>query len=238
MPQDTRRAVVLLSGGLDSTTALAIAKSDEYTAYAITFRYGQRHAVEVDASRRVACNLGVVDHAIVDIDLTRFGGSALTSQIDVPKNRELEDMANGVPVTYVPARNTIFLSFSLAYAEVVGAFDIYVGVNALDYGGYPDCRPEYVEAFERMANLATKSSVQGEARLTIHTPLISLSKSEIVRRGLSLGIDYGLTSSCYDPTDNGEACGRCDACLLRLQAFAENCVADPAKYQYQKRVAT
>ena len=238
MPQNTARAVVLLSGGVDSATALAIAKSEGYAPYAITFRYGQRHVVEVDASRRVARHLGAADHAIVDIDLTCFGGSALTSQVDVPKDRELDDMNEGIPDTYVPARNTIFLSFSLAYAEVIGAFDIYVGVNALDYGGYPDCRPEYVEAFERMANLATKSSVQGEARLTIHAPLISLSKSEIVRKGLSLSIDYGLTSSCYDPTDNGEACGRCDACLLRLQAFAENCVADPAKYQYQKRVAT
>ena len=237
MAGNATRAVVLLSGGLDSATVLGIAKSQGHACYAITFRYGQRHAVEVDAARRVARDIGAVGHTVVDIDLTCFGGSALTSQIDVPKDRDFEDMNEGIPVTYVPARNTIFLSFSLAYAEVIGAFDIYIGVNALDYGGYPDCRPEYVEAFERMANLATKSGVQGEAHLTIHAPLIGLSKVEIIRKGLSLGIDYGLTSSCYDPTGNGEACGRCDACRLRLQAFAENNVADPANYQYWERVA-
>ncbi len=222
-------AVVLLSGGLDSATTLAIARAQGFVAAALSFRYGQRHAVEIDAARRVAAALGAVRHEIVDIDLRAFGGSALTADIAVPKDRDHDSMAAGIPVTYVPARNTIMLSFALAFAEVVGAADIFIGVNAVDYSGYPDCRPDYVAAFERMANLATKAGVEGR-RLTLHAPLIRLTKGEIIRRGLELGVDYALTSSCYDPTPDGKACGHCDSCQLRRKGFAETGLADPVPY--------
>jgi 7-cyano-7-deazaguanine synthase len=223
-------AVVLLSGGLDSTTTLAIAQTDGFEVSALSFRYGQRHQNELDAARRIAARFGVTRHIIVPIDLRQFGGSALTSDLEVPKDRPLDEMAHGIPITYVPARNTIFLSFALAWAEVLEASDIFIGVNALDYSGYPDCRPEYIEAFQRLARLATKAGVEGRQRLTIHTPLIHLTKAEIIHRGLDLGVDYGLTTSCYDPSPDGIACGRCDACLLRLKGFAENGLRDPARY--------
>ena len=222
------KAVVLLSGGLDSTTALAVAQHEGYRPHAITFRYGQRHMVEIEAARRVAARASVNEHIIVDFDLRMIGGSALTSDLAVPKGRAIEAMGQGIPITYVPARNTIFLSFALAWAEVLGASDIFIGVNALDYSGYPDCRPEYIAAYERMANLATRAGVEGQQRLTIHTPLIQLTKAQIIQRGLALGVDYGLTITCYDPTPEGAACGQCDACLLRLKGFAEAGVADPA----------
>lgn len=223
-------AVVLLSGGLDSTTVLAIAKNQGYAPYALSFRYGQRHAVELDAAARVAAMQGVVRHVIADIDLRVFGGSSLTSDLAVPKHDTAEELTDEIPTTYVPARNTIFLSFALAYAETVGAHDIFIGVNALDYSGYPDCRPEYVQAFQNMANLATKAGVDGQ-RLTIHTPLISMTKAQIVTAGVALGVDYGLTSSCYDPDSTGHPCGRCDSCLLRLKGFAEAGQTDPLTYQ-------
>jgi 7-cyano-7-deazaguanine synthase len=222
------KAVVLLSGGLDSTTTLAIAKSEGYEPYALTFRYGQRHDVEIAAARRVALQIGVAQHVVVEIDLRLFGGSALTDDIDVPKGRDLADMTGEIPVTYVPARNTIFLSFALAWAETLEAQHIFIGVNALDYSGYPDCRPEYIAAYQAMANLATKAGVEGRQQLTIHTPLIALSKREIIERGLALGVDYGLTVSCYDPSPTGAACGACDACLLRQKGFAELGLSDPA----------
>jgi 7-cyano-7-deazaguanine synthase len=228
---DKPRAVVLLSGGLDSTTSLALALQQGFQAYALTFRYGQRHEAEIDASRRVAARQGVMEHVIVDIDLRLFGGSALTSDLAVPKGRALEDMGHGIPITYVPARNTIFLSFALAWAEVLGASDVFIGVNALDYSGYPDCRPEYIEAYERMANLATRAGVEGRQHLKIHTPLISMTKAQIIQTGLHLGVDYGLTITCYDPSLEGEACGTCDACQLRLKGFAESGMEDPAPYQ-------
>jgi 7-cyano-7-deazaguanine synthase len=224
------RAVVLLSGGLDSTTTLAVARRDGHDPHAITFRYGQRHEIEVDAARRVARAAHVTDHIVVDIDLRTFGGSALTSAVAVPKNRDSEQMRRGIPVTYVPARNTIFLSFALAWAEVLAARDIYVGVNAVDYSGYPDCRPEYIAAYERMANLGTRAGVEGPA-IRIRTPLIDLSKADIIRLGTSLGVDYSLTTSCYDPTMRGVACGRCDSCLLRLRGFAEAGIMDPMRYR-------
>ncbi len=230
MENTNPKAVVLLSGGLDSTTALAVAQQEGYHPYAITFRYGQRHLVEIEGARRVAARAGVAEHIIVDFDLRMIGGSALTSDLAVPKGRAIEAMGQGIPVTYVPARNTIFLSFALAWAEVLGAGDIFMGVNALDYSGYPDCRPEYIAAYERMANLATRAGVEGQQRLTIHTPLIQLTKAQIIQRGLALGVDYGLTITCYDPTPEGTACGQCDACLLRLKGFAEAGVADPVVY--------
>ena len=223
-------AVVLLSGGLDSTTVLAIAKTQGYAPYALSFRYGQRHAVELDAAARVAAMQGVERHVIADIDLRVFGGSSLTSDLAVPKHDTAEELTDEIPSTYVPARNTIFLSFALAYAETVGAHDIFIGVNALDYSGYPDCRPEYIEAFQNMANLATKAGVNGQ-RLNIHTPLISLTKAQIVMAGVALGVDYSLTSSCYDPNSSGHPCGRCDSCLLRLKGFAEAGQTDPLTYQ-------
>ncbi len=231
------KAVVLLSGGLDSTTTLAIAKHEGYQIHALTFRYGQRHGVEIQAARRVAEHFGITEHHIAQIDLAAFGGSALTSDIAVPKNREFKEMGHGIPVTYVPARNTIFLSFALAWAEALGSSDIFIGVNALDYSGYPDCRPEYIEAYQRMANLATKAAVGGQ-RLTIHTPLIQLTKAQIIEKGIALGVNYALTITCYDPSAAGEACGQCDACLLRLKGFNENAVADPALYQARAGVAT
>ena len=223
-------AVVLLSGGLDSTTVLAIAKNQGYAPYALSFRYGQRHAVELDAARRVAAMQGVERHVISDIDLRVFGGSSLTSDLAVPKHDTAEELTDEIPSTYVPARNTIFLSFALAYAETVGSHDIFIGVNALDYSGYPDCRPEYIEAFQNMANLATKAGVNGQ-RLTIHTPLISMTKAQIVTTGVALGVDYSLTSSCYDPNSSGHPCGRCGSCLLRLKGFAEAGQTDPLTYQ-------
>jgi 7-cyano-7-deazaguanine synthase len=226
-----KNAVVLLSGGLDSTTVLAIAKSEGYIPYALSFQYGQRHVAELDATRRIAEEAGVAGHVVAEIDLRVFGGSALTADIDVPKGRSDEDMGAGIPITYVPARNTIFLSFALAWAETLGASDIFVGVNALDYSGYPDCRPEYIEAFERMANLATKAGVEGTQRLQIHAPLMQLTKEGIIRRGLELGVDYSATQSCYDPDADGRACGACDACRLRLRGFAAVGVTDPAAYQ-------
>jgi 7-cyano-7-deazaguanine synthase len=225
-----RKAVVLLSGGLDSTTTLAIAQHEGFEVCAITFRYGQRHDVEIEAARKVARQAKVSQHIIAEFDLRTFGGSALTAEIEVPKNRSLDGMASEIPVTYVPARNTIFLSFALAWAEVLGATDIFIGVNALDYSGYPDCRPEYIAAYEHMANLATKASVEGGQPLRIHTPLIRLSKSQIIILGLQLGVDYGLTSTCYDPTSDGTACGRCDACQIRLRGFAEASAFDPISY--------
>lgn len=224
------KAVVLLSGGLDSTTTLALAQRDGFSAYAMTFRYGQRHAAEIMAARSVAQVAGVVEHVIVDIDLRVFGGSALTSSIEVPKGRLAGEIGEGIPITYVPARNTIFLSFALAWAEVLGSSDIFIGVNALDYSGYPDCRPEYVEAYERMANLATKAGVEGGKRLTIHTPLIALSKADIIGLGHELGIDYSLTVSCYDPGPSGEACGSCDSCQLRRKGFVAAGIPDPTRY--------
>ncbi|MBL0170095.1 MAG: 7-cyano-7-deazaguanine synthase QueC [Gemmatimonadaceae bacterium] len=226
----TRPAVVLLSGGLDSTTVLAVAKRDGYTPYAMTFRYGQRHAGEIDAARRVAAAQGVAQHVVVDIDLRLWGGSALTSDVDVPKDRDSALTPHEIPVTYVPARNTIFLSFALAWAEVLGATAIFIGVNALDYSGYPDCRPEYIEAFARMANLATRAGVEGTQRLEIHAPLQHLTKADIVALGQSLGVDYAITTSCYDPAADGTACGHCDACQLRLRGFAANGISDPIAY--------
>ena len=225
-----RPAVVLLSGGLDSTTVLAVAKREGYTPHAMTFRYGQRHSVEIEAARRVASAMGVVHHVVVDIDLRQWGGSALTADVAVPKDRDVDQTANEIPVTYVPARNTIFLSFALAWAEVLGADAIFIGVNALDYSGYPDCRPEYVAAFEHMANLATAAGVQGTSRLRIHAPLQHLTKAQIVALGHSLGVDYSLTTSCYDPAADGTACGHCDACQLRLRGFAEAGATDPIAY--------
>jgi 7-cyano-7-deazaguanine synthase len=223
----SRKAVVLLSGGLDSTTVLAIARDEGFERYAISFRYGQRHVVEVDSARKLARAMGARDHVIVDFDLRTFGGSALTSDVDVPKGRSTDRMAHGIPITYVPARNTIFLSFALAWAETLGSSDIYMGVNALDYSGYPDCRPEYIEAYARMANLATRAGVEGTQHLEIHTPLIRLTKAEIIQRGIALGVDYSLTTSCYDPAPDGRPCESCDSCLLRAKGFAEAGVADP-----------
>jgi 7-cyano-7-deazaguanine synthase len=228
-------AIVLLSGGLDSATTLAIAKSQGFAPHALSFRYGQRHAVELDAARAVARQLGAIRHVILDIDLRAIGGSALTADIPVPKGRSAEAMGREIPVTYVPARNTIFLSYALGFAEVLGAADIFLGVNALDYSGYPDCRPEYIEAYQRMANLATRAGVEGRTRLTIHTPLIQLSKREIIATGLRLGVDYGLTRSCYDPAPDGAACGACDSCILRLKGFQENGMRDPAPYRVEGR---
>jgi 7-cyano-7-deazaguanine synthase len=226
--QDTPKAVVLLSGGLDSATVLAIARDRGFETHAMSFRYGQRHVVELDCAARVAGALGARAHVVVDIDLRTFGGSALTSAIDVPKDRHPDAMMTGIPITYVPARNTIFLSFALAWAETLRSSDIFIGVNAVDYSGYPDCRPEYIAAFERMANLATRAGVEGTQRLTIHAPLVELTKAEIIRAGLALGVDYGSTSSCYDPTPDGAPCGRCDSCYLRNKGFVEAGLADPA----------
>lgn len=221
-------AVVLLSGGVDSTTTLALARRQGFDVCALTFAYGQRHAGEVAAARRIARALGVARHEVMALDLRRFGGSALTDDIAVPKDRTASEVGAGIPVTYVPARNTIFLSFALAWAEVLGAADIFIGVNALDYSGYPDCRPEYIAAFQRMADLATKAGVEGQRHVTIHTPLIRMSKKEIIETGLALGVDFGLTTSCYDPGPDGVPCGRCDACLLRAKGFAEAGARDPA----------
>jgi len=226
-----RKAVVLLSGGVDSTTTLAVAREQGFEPYALTLAYGQRHAGEIDAARRVARAMGVAHHVVTTIDLRAFGGSALTADIAVPKDRSAAEIGEGIPVTYVPARNMIFLSLALAWAETLGARDIFIGVNALDYSGYPDCRPAFVEAFERVANLATKAGVEGGECFRIHTPLIDLSKADIIRRGLALGVDYALTTSCYDPAPDGAACGHCDACVLRLEGFAAAGAVDPIRYQ-------
>jgi 7-cyano-7-deazaguanine synthase len=223
--------VVLLSGGLDSTTVLAIARSEGYDVHAITFRYGQRHGHEVDAAARIAAAAGVLRHVIVDVDLGVFGGSALTGDIAVPRHRDADDVGQGpIPVTYVPARNTVFLSYALAFADVIPATDIFIGVNALDYSGYPDCRPEYIAAFERMANLATRLGVEGSERIRIRAPLITLTKAEIIAMGAALGVDYAATTSCYDPAADGAACGECDACLLRRRGFEQAGIADPTTY--------
>lgn len=219
-------AVCLLSGGLDSATTLAYARRDGYSCYALSFDYGQRHRAELEAAKRVAAGLGAAEHRLITIDLRAFGGSALTDDIVVPKS----GVGGGIPVTYVPARNTIFLSFALAWAEVLASSDIFVGVNAIDYSGYPDCRPEFIEAFERMANLATKASVEGRTQLKIHAPLIRLSKAEIVQLGADLGVDFGLTHSCYDPDENGRSCGACDSCRLRRKGFADAGLEDPLTY--------
>jgi 7-cyano-7-deazaguanine synthase len=227
-----RNAVILLSGGLDSTTVLALAARDGYAIHALSFNYGQRHSSELDAARKIARRYGVIQHVIANIDLRVFGGSALTSDIDVPKDRPVDSGSPEIPITYVPARNTIFLSYALGFAEVVNAREIFIGVNALDYSGYPDCRPEFIAAFERMANLATKAGVEAtdEPAFRIRTPLIDLSKRGIIELGLKLGVDYSMTTSCYDPTPDGSACGRCDACQLRLRGFSEAGARDPAKY--------
>lgn len=227
---ESKRAVVLLSGGLDSTTALAIARAEGFEPYTISFRYGQRHDVELVAAKKISQRFGAKGHTVIDINLRQLGGSALTSDIDVPKGRDAEEMAGNIPVTYVPARNTIFLSIALGWAEVLGASDIFIGVNALDYSGYPDCRPEFIEAFEKMANLGTKAGVEGKG-FKIHTPLISMTKGEIIKKGMELGVDYSLTHSCYDPTPEGLACGECDSCLLRKKGFAEAGIKDPLRYK-------
>lgn len=224
----SKKAVVLLSGGLDSATAMAIARAEGFEVYAMSFRYGQRHAVELDCAAEQA-GVAAKEHRVVEIDLRAFGGSALTADIDVPKHEHVDELSDEIPVTYVPARNTIFLSYALAWAEVLGANDIFIGVNVLDYSGYPDCRPEFIEAYEKMANLATVAGVKGQ-KLTIHTPLIDLTKAQIIQLGLNLGVDYAKTTSCYDPAPDGRACGRCDSCLLRKKGFAENGIVDPREY--------
>ncbi len=228
---EQKKAVVLLSGGLDSATVIAIARDQGFDVHAISFRYGQRHSVELEAADHVVKHLGVTEHKTAELDLRLFGGSALTADIDVPKDRSDDDMSHDIPVTYVPARNTIFLSFALAYAEVIGAKDIFIGVNALDYSGYPDCRPEYIASFEAMANLATKAGVTEDERIRIQTPLIDMTKAQIVAEGTRLGVDYSMTISCYDPDTEGRACGHCDSCLLRKKGFAEAGLADPTRYQ-------
>jgi 7-cyano-7-deazaguanine synthase len=225
-----KKAVILLSGGVDSSTALAIAKSEEYELHALSFRYGQRHQLEIEAAKKVASSLGANEHLILEFNLRAIGGSALTDEIDVPKSRSAGEISRGIPVTYVPARNTIFLSFGLALAEKIGAEDIFFGANQLDYSGYPDCREEYIRAFEKMANLATKAGVEGKSKIKIHTPLIQLTKVEIIQKGLELALDYSLTWSCYDPTANGFACGLCDSCQLRLKGFKEAGMKDPIRY--------
>ena len=224
------KAVVLLSGGMDSTTAAAIALGRGFDVHALTFRYGQRHTAEVEAARRVAVRLGIRRHVVLDIDLRAFGGSALTGDLEVPKDTPVDEIGHRIPSTYVPARNTIFLAFALGWSEVLGASDIFLGANALDYSGYPDCRPEFIQAFQTLANLATRAGVEGGQRLTIHTPLIALSKREIIEQGLVLGVDYGITRTCYDPSPDGAACGRCEACTLRLKGFREAGMEDPAPY--------
>jgi 7-cyano-7-deazaguanine synthase len=228
--QHNKKAIVLLSGGLDSATCVAEAQAAGFAVYALSFRYGQRHSVELDCAQAMAKSLKVAEHRIIDIDLRQFGGSALTADIDVPKHDDVSDMDEGIPITYVPARNTIFLSYALAWAEVLEAQDIYIGVNALDYSGYPDCRPAFIAAFQAMANLATQAGIEGEMPLTIHTPLLDMTKAQIIARGTELGIDYGSTISCYDPDETGAACGQCDSCLLRKKGFAEAGIPDPTRY--------
>lgn len=230
MSQTSRKAVLLLSGGLDSTTVLAIAQAQGFEMHTLSFQYGQRHSIELEVAERVAKQFGVKEHKVAQMDLRLFGGSALTADIDVPKERDMEEISGGIPITYVPARNTIFLSFALAWAEVLKAYDIFIGVNVLDYSGYPDCRPEFIEAFENLANLATAYGVEGGERIRIHTPLLNMSKADIVKKGLELGVDYSKTLSCYDPSPKGEACGECDACALRQKGFREHGMEDPAAY--------
>ena len=225
-----RKAVVLSSGGIDSTTAMAIARNEGFKIYSLSFFYGQRHAFELQAAQKVANAIGVTEHLVINIDLKQIGGSSLTDDIDVPKDRDEQEMTRGIPVTYVPARNTIFLSFALAWAEVLNSSDIFIGVTAIDYSGYPDCRPEYIDAFERMANLATKAGVEGITKIKIRTPLIHLTKAQIIQKGIELGVDYALTHSCYDPSPQGLACGKCDSCFLRKKGFKEAGVTDPTKY--------
>jgi 7-cyano-7-deazaguanine synthase len=225
------KAVVLLSGGLDSATALAVARSQGFTTYALSVDYGQRHRVELQRAAAVARALGVTDHRVVTLDLRAIGGSALTADLEVPKGRTSDEMARGVPVTYVPARNTILLGLALGYAETVGAFDLFIGANVLDYSGYPDCRPEFLVAFENLANLATRAGTEGAGRFRVHSPLLKMTKAEIIREGARLGVDYALTLSCYDPDGEGRACGRCDSCALRAKGFAEAEVPDPTAYQ-------
>jgi len=225
-----KKAVVLSSGGLDSTTAMAIARYEGFEIYSLSFSYGQRHVFELEAAQKVADALGVTEHLVINIDLNKIGGSSLTDDIDVPKERDEQAMTREIPVTYVPARNTIFLSFALAWAEVLESSDIFIGVNAVDYSGYPDCRPEYIEAFERMANLATKAGVEGITKIRIRTPLIHLTKAQIIQKGMELGVDYAFTNSCYDPSPQGMACGECDSCFLRKKGFKEAGVEDPTKY--------
>jgi len=227
---ETKKAVALSSGGLDSTTVMAIAQSQNFEIYSLSFNYGQRHAVELEAARKVALSLKARKHLVLNLDLRLIGGSALTDDLEVPKDRKESDLASGIPITYVPARNTIFLSYALAWAEVLESADIFIGVNALDYSGYPDCRPEYIQSYERMANLATKAAVEGAMTVKIHAPLIAMSKADIIRKGVALGVDYSITSSCYDPSPAGEACGRCDSCFLRRKGFAEAGVPDPTVY--------
>ena len=226
-----KKAVVLSSGGIDSTTVMAIAKQEGFEIYSLSFFYKQRHSVEIEAARKVADVMGVKKHLIIDIDLKKIGGSALTdNNLDVPKYRKMQSMADEIPVTYVPARNTIFLSYALAWAEVLQSSDIFIGVNAIDYSGYPDCRPEYIEAFEQMANLATKAGVEGKTKLKIRTPLIHMTKAEIIKKGVDLGVDFSLTHSCYDPSSDGLACGECDSCIIRKQGFKEAGIIDPTQY--------
>ena len=226
-----KKAVLLLSGGIDSTTTLAIALSEGYDTYAMSFRYGQRHNIEMACAENIAKAMGVKQHTVVDIDLRTFGASALTADIEVPKHRSEAEMGEGIPITYVPARNTIFLSYALAWAEVLAADTLFIGVNAIDYSGYPDCRPEYIRAYETMANLATRAGVEGQTELVIRTPLIDKTKAEIIQIGAKLGVDYSLTLSCYDPGANGDACGSCDSCLLRKRGFAEAGIPEPTRYQ-------
>ncbi|MBN2476027.1 MAG: 7-cyano-7-deazaguanine synthase QueC [Pirellulales bacterium] len=230
-----RPAVILLSGGLDSATTAAIARERGFSLYALSVDYGQRHRFELEAARRVAASTGMQRHVVLAVDLSQFGGSALTDAMEVPKDRSVGQIEHGIPVTYVPARNTVLLSLALGYAEVVGAADLFIGVNAVDYSGYPDCRPEYIAAFTRLANMATQAGVEGRLRFAVHTPLIDLSKAEIIRRGIELGVDYGLTHTCYDPDANGISCGRCDACQLRRKGFAEAGLEDPLEYQVGQR---
>jgi 7-cyano-7-deazaguanine synthase len=228
-----KRAVVLLSGGLDSATTLAIARNQGFATYALSVDYGQRHAAELDAARRVAQSLGAIQHKVVTVDLRAIGGSALTDHIAVPKDRPFEQIEQGIPITYVPARNTVLLALALGYAETVGAFDLFIGVNMIDYSGYPDCRPEFIRQFEQLANLATKAGVEGQGKFHIHTPLIAMTKAQIIQEGTRLGVDYSLTRSCYEPDAEGRACGRCDSCRLRLKGFAEAGLTDPTAYAPQ-----
>jgi len=225
-----RKAVVLSSGGIDSTTAMAIAHAEGFAIYSLSFRYGQRHVLELDSAHKVSKALEAEEHLIVDIDLAKIGGSALTGVLEVPKGRDNEEMGLEIPITYVPGRNTIFLSYAMAWAEVVGAADIFIGVNAIDYSGYPDCRPEFIQAFEKMANLATKAGVEGKIQFRINVPLVRMTKAEIIRKGVELGVDYGMTLSCYDPSQEGRACGHCDSCILRRKGFQEAGVPDPTSY--------
>jgi 7-cyano-7-deazaguanine synthase len=225
-----KKAVVLSSGGIDSTTAMAIARAEGFAIYSLSFRYGQRHVLELDSAHKVSKAMEAKEHLIVDIDLAKIGGSALTGVFEVPKGRDSKEMEREIPVTYVPGRNTIFLSYAIAWAEVVGAEDIFIGANSIDYSGYPDCRPEFIQAFEKMANLATKAGVEGKIRFRVNAPLLRMTKAEIIRKGVELGVDYGMTLSCYDPSQNGRACGHCDSCILRRKGFHEAGVPDPTPY--------